>query len=160
MPKYEVLLKQVEPLLVAYIRSLIPIGEDMGQHYGKIIAYLDQQHVQHSHSSMLLLHSRYEWCDDRMAIDVETAVPLSTALPSNEQISIRTLPGGLMASTVHVGDDLSFGQAYAALYRWMKDNGYHLIDLPRLVRLQHSEHMDSDLYVTEVQLPVKLQASS
>jgi DNA-binding transcriptional MerR regulator len=155
MPKYEVLLKQVEPSLVASMRSLIPMGEDMGQHYGTIIAYLDQHHVQHSHPAMLLLHSRYEWYDDRMMIDIETTVPLSTALPSNEQISTRTLPGGLMASTIHIGDDLSIGQAYAALYHWMKDNGYQIIDPPRLVRLQRSEHMEPGQYVTEIQLPVK-----
>ncbi len=160
MPAYEVLLKQVDPLLVASIRSIIPMGDDLGQHYGTIVAYLDRQHVPHSHPAMLLLHSRYEWYDDRMAIDVETAVPLSTALPGNEQISTRTLPGGLMASTVHIGDDLSIGQAYAALYRWVKENGYQVIDPPRLVRLQRTEHMDPGQYVTEVQLPVKLQARS
>ena len=160
MPAYEVLLKQVDPLLVASVRSLIPMCNDLGQHYATIVAYLDQQHVHHSHPAMLLLHSRYEWYDDRMAIDVETAVPLSAALPGNEQISIRTLPGGLMASTVHIGDDLSIGQAYAALYRWVTDNGYHVIDPPRLVRLQRSEHMNPGQYVTEVQLPVKLLARS
>jgi DNA-binding transcriptional MerR regulator len=160
MPAYEVLLKQVDPLLVASMRSIIPMGDDMGQHYGTIVAYLDQHHVQHSHPAMLLLHSRYEWYEDRMAIDVEAAVPLSTALPGNEQISTRTLPGGLMASTIHIGDDLSIGQAYAALYRWMKDNGYQIIDPPRLVRLQRSEHMDPGQYVTEVQVPVEPQAMS
>ena len=156
MPAYEVLLKQVDPLLVASIRSIIPMGDDLGQHYATIVAYLDKQHVQHSHLAMLLLHSRYEWYDDRMAIDVETAVQLSTALPGNEQVSTRTLPGGFMASTVHIGDDLSIGQAYAALYHWVKDNGYQVTDPPRLLRLQRSEHMDPGQYVTEVQLPVKL----
>ena len=160
MPAYEVLLKQVDPLLVASVRSIIPMGDDLGQHYGTIVAYLNRQHVPHSHPAMLLLHSRYEWYDDRMAIDVETAVPLSTALPGNEQISTRTLPGGLLASTVHIGDDLSIGQAYAALYRWVKENAYQVIDPPRLVRLQRTEHMDPGQYVTEVQLPVKLQARS
>ncbi len=160
MPAYEVLLKQVDPLLVASIRSIIPMGDDLGQHYTTIVAYLDRQHVQHSHPAMLLLHSRYEWYDDRMAIDVETAVPLSTALPGNEQIRTRTLPGGLLASTVHIGDDLSIGQAYAALYRWVKENGYQVIDPPRQLRLQRTEHMDPGQYVTEVQLPVKLQARS
>jgi DNA-binding transcriptional MerR regulator len=160
MPEYEVLLKQVDPLLVASIRSVIPLGDELGQHYATIVAYLDQQQVQYPHSAMLLLHSRYEWYDDRMAIDVETAVPLSIDLPGNEQISIRTLPGGLMASTVHIGDDLTLGQAYAALYRWMKDNGYQVIDTPRLIRLQHSEQMHPGQYVTEVQFPVKLQARS
>ena len=160
MPEYEVLLKQVDPLLVASIRSLIPMGDELGQHLATIVAYLDRQHVQHPHPAMLILHSRYKWYDDRMAIDVETAIPLSSALPGNEQINTRTLPGGLMASNVHIGVDLSIGLAHAALYRWVKDNGYQVIDTPRLLRLQHSEHMHPDQYVTEVQFPVKLQARS
>jgi DNA-binding transcriptional MerR regulator len=161
MPAYEVLLKQVDPLLVASIRSFIPIGDELCHHFETIVTYLDRQHIQHSHLAMLLLHSRYKWYDDRLAIDVETAVPLSIAsLPENEQISTRTLPGGLMASTVHIGNDLSIGQAHAALNRWMKDNGYQLIDIPRQLRLQRSAHIDPGQYVTEVQFPIGPHAMS
>ncbi len=157
MPVYDVLLKQVDALLVASVRELIPIGDDLGRQYEKIAAYLDQQHMQHSQPAMRVLHSRYEWHDDSMAIDVETAVPLPTVLPGNEQISTRTLPGGLMACTVHTGNDLSLGQAYAALYGWMKENRYQVIGAPRQVHLQRVEHMDPNHYVTEVQLPAEKQ---
>jgi DNA-binding transcriptional MerR regulator len=156
MPAYEVLLKQVDPVLVASVRAIIPMGDDLGQSSATIEAYLDQQRVRHSHPAMLLLYSKYEWHENSMAIDVEAAVPMSTVMPGNEQISIRTLPGGWMASTTHIGDDLSIGRALAALYGWMKDNEYQIIDPPRLVRLQHAEHIDPGQYVSEVQFPVKL----
>jgi effector-binding domain-containing protein len=90
-----------------------------------------------------------------MSIDVEVAMPLPTALPGNEQIRIRTLPGGLMACTVHTGEDLFLGRAYVALHRWMTDNGYRFIGPPRQVHLQHAEDMDPSQYVTEVQFPVE-----
>ena len=155
MPAYEVLLKQVDALLVASVREIILLPGGLGRSYGKIAAYLDQQRVQHALPVMLLLHSRYELHDDRMEIDVEAAVPLPTALGGTEQITIRTLPGGLMACTIHTGADLFLGQAFAALYRWMKDNGYRVIGPPRQVYLQRGEHMDPTQYVTEVQFPVK-----
>jgi DNA-binding transcriptional MerR regulator len=157
MPVYEVLLKQVDPLLVASVRALVPMGDDPGQALGTIVDYLDRQGVQYSQPAMLLLHSRYEWHDDGMAIDVETAVPLLTAVPGNEQIGTRTLPGGLMACSVHAGVDLSLGHAYTALYRWVKDNGYQIIGPPRHVQLQRAKDMDPSQYVTEVQFPVKKQ---
>ena len=157
MPTYDVLLKRVDPLLVASVRELIPLGDNLGRSYGKIVAYLDQQGLQLAHPALRVLHSRYEQYDDGLYIDVETAVPLPTALPGNEQISIRTVPGGWMACTVHTGSDLSIGQAHAALYRWMKDNGYQVIGPPRQVHLQRAEHMDPSHYVTEVQFPVKKQ---
>lgn len=160
MPTYEVLLKQVEPILVASSRALIPLGDDLGQLFATIIAYLDQQHIQHSHPAMLLFHSKYEWYEHNLAIDVEVAIPLPTSLPGNDQIDIHTLPGGMIASTIHIGDDLSIGQAHAALYRWMKDNAYQIIGSPRQVRHQRAKHMHPSQYVTEVQFPVKLSRMS
>ncbi|MEO6889110.1 MAG: GyrI-like domain-containing protein [Ktedonobacteraceae bacterium] len=159
MPAYEVLLKQVEPLLVASVRTIIPMGNDLEQPYGTIMAYLEQQRIQQAHPAMRLLYSRYEWHDTGLAIDVETAVPLSTELPGNEQISTRTLPGGLMACTVYIGADLVIGQAYAALHRWVKDNGYQIIGPPRQVHLQRAELLDPDQYVTEVQFPIEKLAA-
>ncbi|HEY4384586.1 MAG TPA: MerR family transcriptional regulator, partial [Ktedonobacteraceae bacterium] len=117
MPAYEVLLKQVDPVLVASIREFVPLGNDLARSYSKIVAYLDQQHVPHEQPALLLTHSRHELHGDNLEIDVEIAIPLSAVLPEREQITIRTLPGAWMASTVHTGDFLSIGRAYAALYR-------------------------------------------
>ena len=157
MPAYEVLLKQVDALLVASIRDRIPNITEREHLYEILSAYLDQQGVQSSQPDMLLLHSRHEFHDEEMSIDVEVAMPLPTALSGNEQIRIRRLPSGSMACTVHTGDDLSIGRAYVALYRWMTDNGYRLNSSPRLVHLQRAEYMDPSHYVTEVQFPVAKQ---
>jgi len=109
----------VEPLLVASIRERIPIISERGHLYERLSTYLDEHGVHGSQPDLLLLHSRHELQDEGMSIDVEVAMPLPTALPGNEQVSIRTLPSGLMACTVHTGDDLSLGRAYLALHRWM-----------------------------------------
>jgi DNA-binding transcriptional MerR regulator len=61
---------------------------------------LDQQGVQHTQPHLLLRYSRYELHDDGMYADVELAVPLRVSLPGNELVSVRTLPGGLIACTV------------------------------------------------------------
>ncbi len=157
MPVYEVLLKQVNAILVASYRETVPFHAGLERSFGKVAAYLEQQHVQSGEPAILLLHSKSEQRDDGLYIDAEAAIPLSTTLAGNEQINIRTLPGGLMASTIHTGADLFLGRAYAALYSWMKDNEYRLIDVPRLVRLRDGVQMDPDHYVTEVQFPIKKQ---
>jgi len=155
MPVYEVLVKRVDPLLVASIRDSIPIISERGHLYETLSAYLNQHGMLYSQPDLLLLHSRHELHDEGMSVDVEVAIPVSSALPGNEQIRIRTLPGGFTACTVHAGADLFLGQAYVALYRWMEDNGYRLTGPPRHVHLQHAEHMDPSHYVTEVQFPVE-----
>ena len=154
MPAYEVILKQVEPLLVASIRERIPDINERGYLYETLSAYLDQQGVQRSQPDMLLLYSRHERHDEEISIDVEVAIPLPTALPGNEQIHIRTLSGGLMACIVHTGSDLFLGRAYLTLHRWMQDNGYHFINAPRHVHLRRGADMDPNHYVTEVQFPI------
>src|SRR5437879_6303943 len=93
MPAYDVILKQVNPLLIASIRDRIPIISERGHLYETLSAYLDQQSVQSSQPDLLLLHSRHQLHDEEMSIDVEVAMPLPTALPGNEQIRIRRLPG-------------------------------------------------------------------
>jgi DNA-binding transcriptional MerR regulator len=157
MPAYEVLLKQIDAVLVASIRAIVLLDDGLGQSYRNIVAYLDQQCVQQTEPTVFLLYSRSEQRDDGLYIDMETAIPLSVTLPGNEQITIRTLPAGLMASTIHTGADLLLGQAYATLYRWMKDNSYQIIGPPRQVRLRYAMHMDPAQYVTEVQFPIATQ---
>ncbi len=155
MPTYEVLLKQVDALRIASIRAIVPLPNDHKRLYAKIAAYLDQLQVQHIQPPLLLLHSRSEQRDDGLYIDAEAAIPIPTDLPGNEQIGVRTLPGGLMASTIHTGNDLFMGQAHAALHRWMKDNNYRIIGPPRQVHLQRGEYPYPNQYVTEMQFPVE-----
>ena len=62
-------------------------------------------------------------------------------------------------ATLKTGVDLFLGQAYAALYRWMKDNGYQVTGPARQVRLRYGEQMNPTQYVTEVQYPVVKQGS-
>lgn len=85
MPAYEVLLKQVDPLLVASIRESIPSIGERGHLYEILSAYLDQQGVQYTQPELLLLHSRHKLHDEGMSIDVEVAIPVPTALSGNEQ---------------------------------------------------------------------------
>lgn len=100
VPAYDVRLKQVDPLLAATVREIVSIEDDLEQRYETISTYLDQQGVQHTQPYLLLRYSRYELHDDGMYADVELAVPLRVSLPGNELVSVRTLPGGLIACTV------------------------------------------------------------
>ncbi|MBV9230314.1 MAG: MerR family transcriptional regulator [Chloroflexi bacterium] len=158
MPTYEVRLKQVEPLLVASIREIVSIEDGPGRLQRRISAYLEQQGIQRLLPDVLLWYSRYELHDDGVyAADMEIAIPLPSSLAGNEQVRVRTLPGGLMASTIHTGYALSVGQAHAALHGWIANNGYRLIGPVRQIYLQRAEHMDPRHYVTEMQFQVEKQ---
>jgi DNA-binding transcriptional MerR regulator len=156
MPAHDVRLKEVDALLVASVRDTVSL-EDAPRYdrlYEKISAYLQQQGVQQLQPSMVLWHSRYEQYDDGIYADVEVAIPLDAPIPSNEQVSIRTLPGGLMACTVLTGDSLAIGRGYAALYRWCENNNYRPTGSTRQIDLQRAENSDAGRLVIEVQLAV------
>ncbi len=156
MPKYDILLKQVNPLSVASIREIIPLGVELGRSHEKILAYLEQHHIPYLSPRILLLHSRYTWYDDSMGIDVEAAIPLAATSIENEQVNIRTLPGGVMACTIHMGSNMMLGQVHAALHSWLEENEYQIVGVPRQLYLQQATG-DSLSYVTEVQFPVPKQ---
>ncbi len=164
MPTYEVLLKNVDPQLVASYRALVPLANGLTQSYAKFAAYLDQHHIQSDSPALFRLYSTSQQHPDGLYIDLETSLPLSTAfpaitqiLPANEHIIIQTLPGGLMASALHTGYDLALGQANATLHTWLTDNHYQLIAPPRYIRLRYDPHMQSTQYITEVQFPITTQ---
>jgi DNA-binding transcriptional MerR regulator len=161
MPAYDILLKQIDPLLVASVRASIPSIADIGRLQEQLAAYLYQNTMQQPTADMIIWHTRHEMHDEEMSVDVEAAVPLQVSLPTgNGQVNIRTLPAGLMACTVHTGHALSLGLAYIALHRWMEENGYRHTGPLRQIRLRHGEHLESNQYVTELQFPVeKLQRS-
>lgn len=156
MPAYDVLLKQVEPLLVASIRESIAIGDDPGRRQKDLWAYLDEQGGQYARQIVTLWYSPHKIHNDGIYADIEIAVPLQIPLPGNEQISVRTLPGGLMACTVHTGN-IYIGRAFAALHQWVENNGYRVVGPPRQVSLQYTEQVDPNQVVTEVQFPVEQQ---
>jgi DNA-binding transcriptional MerR regulator len=156
MPAYDIRLKQVDSLLVASVRDVVSL-EDAPKYerlYEKLSTYLHQQGVQQLQPNIVLWHSPYELHDEGIYADVEMAIPLHTPIPGNEQVSIRTLPGGLMACTVLTGDSLSIGRAYLALYRWCENNDYRLTGTVRQIDLQRIENIDPSQLVIEVQFAV------
>jgi len=157
MPAYEILLKQVDPLLVASIRDRLPNAGEYRLLYKILSTYLDRHNVSYPQVDLLILHSRHEISEEGMSIDVEVAIPLPAALEGNGQVCVHTLPGALMACTVHSGDDFLLGRAYLALYQWIKDTGYQVIGPPRYVHLQRAEPIGAGQAVTEIQFPVEKQ---
>ena len=157
MPEYDVRLKQVDALLVASIRKTLSLEHNPKGLYETLSTYLHRQGVQQIPPGILLYHSRYELHDDEINADIEVAIPLDAPLPGNEEVTIRTLPGGLTAYIVHTGYRLSAGQALVALHQWVQNNDYRIISPPRHIDLQHTEDLDPSQHVIEIQFQVEKQ---
>jgi len=59
-------------------------------------------------------------------MNIEIGVEVSQPFPGNDHIVASCTPAGLVATTAHIGPYNRLGDAYDALHRWVKANGYTL----------------------------------
>jgi DNA-binding transcriptional MerR regulator len=154
MPAPTIRLQQVESMLIAGVREHLPHLREHGRLLTAVEAYLRQHGIPPSHTEVLILHSPHMVSDGHISIDLEVAMPLARMLPDQEAIHIRTLPGGLLASTVHTGVGIALGRAYQALHQWIDMQGYTLIGPVRQWQAHQSAGRELEPVVTEVQFPI------
>lgn len=152
LPQHDVVLKAVEPQLVASIRKktsilYIPLLCKELERYLKAQGTSAVATLPH----MLLWHG-CEVCED--AIDVEVAVPIARRLEDSERVRVRTLPGMPMAaSMLHSCQPQSVCTGSSDLADWIEKNRYCMVaNEPR--REVYLTLGDDGFYMAEVQIAV------
>jgi len=155
MPDYDVVIKQVEPQLVAGVRDTLANYPEVGRLFDEVYGYLARQGV----SGPDLIGAAI-WHDDELKssdIDGEAVVYLKQSIPEGERVKIYKLPGATMASVIHKGAFNALNKAYEAVLYWIEANGYKIVGPNREVYLYCPEpvRQDDESYVTEIQFPVE-----
>jgi effector-binding domain-containing protein len=149
MPEYEVVVKKVEPQLVASVRDRLSSYKDIGRLFGELYAYLGPLGAAGLGGSL--------WHDGEFKesdVDGEAISFLSRPVPEGGRVRVYELPGTTVASLVHRGPVSSIDQAYAALMTWIESNGYRLAGPDRELYLKGGADPNDPSYVTEIQQPV------
>lgn len=154
MSDYEIVMKQVEPQLVAGVRDILPDFPSVGRLFGKVYEYLARSGVNGSE-----LIGAAIWHDKEFKntdIDGEAVIYLKQPIPVDELVKVYTLPSTTMASVVHKGSYSTFCYAYEAIGSWIESNGYHIVGPSREIYLYCTVpvRQDDDSYVTEIQFPI------
>lgn len=154
MSNYDVVLKQVEPQLVAGVRDTLASYPEVGRLFDEAGGYLARLGV-----DGMTLAGVAIWHDEdhkTSAIDGEAVFYLKQPVPAGERVKVYELPGATMASVIHKGAFNKFSQAYEAIGRWIEANGYTVVGPNREVYLEISQpvRQDDNSYVTEIQFPV------
>jgi effector-binding domain-containing protein len=147
MSDYDVVLKEIEPQLVAGIRSVIPSYGAIGALFDELYAYLGQ----HGAGGVAVGIDHNEEYKERDP-DMEAVAYLAAPVPEGGRVRVYTLPGGTVASTIHRGPWEGLSQAYAALMAWLPTSGYTPSGASRELYLHMGDAPDA--HVTEVQIPV------
>ena len=151
MPDYDVIIKNVEPQLVASIRDTLPNYQHVGGLFEELYTYL--QHYRADGLGVAIWHDEGYKASN---IDSEAAVYLKNRVPETERIKVCELPPAQMASVVHHGPYNTLGEAYDAALHWIEANGYKVVGPNREVYLYNTNPVQQDdpSYVTEIQFPV------
>lgn len=158
MSNYEVVLKKIEPILVAGIREVVPEGQQVTPVYYRIFEelfrYVYEQGIDMTGrqlSADTCLDSG--WKVNDVEVTVEAAIHIDWPYPETERVKVHTLPPvETMACTIHHGDYDLLGQAYEALLRWTEANGFEADGTNRHLYLQTGGASEEN--ITEVQYPV------
>ncbi len=150
--RYEVVVKPVVAARAASARGLLTAYGDVGMLFGDLRSYARRNRI--STAAWISVWHDPEFREDE--IDGEAAFVTDDPLPKDAKIRESTLPAvGRMACTVHHGSFATIGAAYAALLRWIEENGYRVAGPHRELYLRGGGDQDDPDYVTEVQFPVE-----
>jgi len=164
-PTYDIVVRHVEPVLVASIRRRVPGAQAIERLFEEAEAYAAKHHARAPHPPLALFHdAEYREQD----LDVEVAVPLSARTPACATVSVRGLPAvPSMACVVHAGSYATIGQAFDDLLGWVGTQGYQVAGPHREAYLRFGAGNlklalpdayladEADAYVTELQVPIE-----
>lgn len=158
---YEVMLKHVEPLLVASVRAILPdhsaSGSLFAEVYEAIGSHVPQALGPHPGQGGQTMVLWYDTEHKERDVDGAAAFILRCGVPENGRMRVEELPACTMAATVHHGSYTTIGEAHEAILRWTEANGYRIVGPDREIYLYNAMpiRLDDPSYVTEIQYPVE-----
>ncbi len=170
-PRYDVVLKRLEPLVVAGARANVPTFVEMSQTRFALLktlyAWLEQQAIEPLLPELALYHEpEYKEID----IQLEQATAVNPVLLGRTQpggaVGIHQLPGVAQAAClVHHGEFWGVPRAIVALYDWIGRHGYastgairesHLFGREYdLIVKRGADATDNPVITVEIQVPVE-----
>jgi effector-binding domain-containing protein len=158
---YDVILKRVEPLLVASVRAILPnhsaVGSLFGEVYEALGLHVGQALGSHPEEGGQTLVLWYDTEFKESDVDGAAAFLLRCRVPESGRMGVHELPAATMAATIHHGSYDTIGDAHEAVLRWLEANGYRIAGPDREINLYNRVpiRLDDPSYVTEIQYPVE-----
>jgi effector-binding domain-containing protein len=149
---YEVSEKVLAPQLALTHRmrvTMATIGERIGAGFGVLMEHAAKTGAQWAGPPFILYP---ESCENEF--DIVVCTPVVPGAVASGNVALEEVPGGRVATTVHVGPYPEVGKAYTALQKWMTDNGGRPGGPPREVYLNEPGAVPDAELLTEVDWPI------
>lgn len=119
--KYVVTLEEREAVPILSVREKISVA-DYGGQYEKLFKRVRDEKLEADSQTLAVYHDE-EF--DHECSDVEIGLVMKKAGHAT-----RMLEGGLFASAVHFGGYSGLSEGYAAIVKWIQENGYRITGAP------------------------------
>jgi len=154
MPDYQVVIKKIEPHLIASVRAILPAYGEIGGLYQELMQYVYGHGGRPAGPSIYICHDA-EFKETNP--DIEAGIPIAAPIPEGGRVKVYELPGMDQAACItYKGPYEKLHDVYAFAMRWMESNGYRCTGSDREHYLTGPhETTDPAEYVTELQFPVE-----
>ena len=154
MPDYQVVIKKIEPQLIASIRAVIPTYGDVGSLYQELMQQVFGSGGRPAGPTIYIGHDP-EFKEANP--DVEAGIPIAAPIPAGGRVKVYELPGiDQAACIVYKGPYENISRAYSFVMSWVEGNGYRITGPDREHYITGpAETQNPAEYVTEIQFPVE-----
>jgi DNA-binding transcriptional MerR regulator/DNA gyrase inhibitor GyrI len=153
---YEIHLRETEPQPAASIRGRAPwsdLGSFISAALLEVFGVAGQQCVRFAGPAYGIYHSAES---AEAEVDLEVGMPVAEPIGPTGRVIATTIPGGLVATTVHAGRYEEIAPAYRALGEWVQEHGHETAGPPREVYLVGPEQVgDASALRTEILWPIR-----
>lgn len=151
LSRYEVVVKKVEPLMVATLKETTSRASIPGL-FEEIDEYLTWNGISLPVTHMVMWHGCPE-CESR--IDVEIACPIPRKLQDTTRFQTKLLPEMTVASVTHMSRPDADTPVSIDLGAWIEENGYRISpEMPSREVYISPQESNKLRYVTESQMPI------
>jgi effector-binding domain-containing protein len=153
---YEVHVRETQQQLAASIcgrAAWAELGPFVGAALTEIFGVAGAQGVRFAGPPYAIYHS----ADTTEAeVDLEVGLPVAEPIEPAGRVVAATIPGGLVAATIHAGRYEEVGPAYRALGEWVQEHGHEKAGPPREVYIVGPDQVqDPGALRTELVWPIR-----
>lgn len=149
---YDVVVRRVEPILIASVRGFLPSYWDATPLWMELAEKMSQAGIPAAGPYFSIYHAT------EPQIDTEACVPVAPLAREQSLLNVYELPAvEQMACTIHHGPFTGLINGFTALFQWVDINGYQIAGPDREIYLRHPSKTDfanDTQAVTELQIPV------
>ena len=153
---YEIHLRETTPQPAAAIRgraAWAELGPFIGVALMEVVGIAGDQGVRFAGPAYGIYHGAHS---TEAEVDLEVGMPVPEPIEPAGRVVPSTIPGGLVATTVHRGRYEDVGPAYRALGEWVQEHGHETAGPPRETYLVGPKQVqDPGALRAEITWPIK-----